>query len=119
MEMVLCVITGSLSEMGEKIDHWNEKFSEFNHQNLLMIHCFSLQEFALLVVPSIRITLLLDNPIDNLYHHPQLTKSKPLDESDIWYLIDCITAPLAYMQEKKVRCANLSAKDIYTVRTPF
>lgn len=40
-------------------------------------------------------------------------------EEEMWFLLDCISGALAYMQTRKVRCANLTSKDIYSVRTPF
>jgi hypothetical protein len=63
--------------------------------------------------------MMFDCPTNTLQHHPSLVEYKALGEGDLWYLLDCISGALSFMQEKKVRCPNISPADIYMVRTPF
>lgn len=38
-EMIICELSGPLLEMTDTVRKWREKSLEFNHPNLLMIHC--------------------------------------------------------------------------------
>lgn len=74
-------------------------------------------EDTTVLIPSTRITLLVDNPITSLIDHPNIVNKKGLPEIEIWRILDGTIAALKELQDKNSFHGFLSLENIYQVLT--
>ncbi len=72
-------------------------------------------EDTTILIPSTRITLLVDNPITSLLDHPSIINKIGLSEIEIWRILDGTIAALKELQDKNKYHGFLNLENIYQV----
>lgn len=77
------------------ITEWRNLYETRNHPTLLGIHILGVEETDSMI-PRGKIQTILDKPSQNLLFHPRLKSKKPIDEGEVWFILDCISSALAF-----------------------